>query len=121
MRRMNIEATAARGWVLAVLAGLWCALSYFASVNRYVAMFGSEMSGAYDCDGPFSAAIFLVPALLLSIIAVIVTARGLRRRRTRLTLGAFLLSGFVLVAAVVRLPVILAEHRKNIAIGSPCR
>jgi hypothetical protein len=102
-------------------AVLLAAFSFLASVNEYAAVFGQEMSGAYDCDGPRQVLIFSAPPLLLASAGVFLSLRALRARRSRQAVIAVALGVAVLCAIAVRAPGAIAELRKNSRAGSPCR
>ena len=107
--------------IVVAVAALFATLSWLATVNEYTAVFGAEMAGAYDCDGPLFVFIFLVPAVVLALIGIGLSVRALRRRRTiaaGVALGVALL---VVAAVIVRLAPAMAEARRNAAPGSPCR
>ena len=110
-------------WQLVVIAsaGLLGGMSYVASTNRYVAMFGSEMAGAYDCDGPTSVLIFLVPAAVLAIIGIVLSGRALRRGLDLTRVVTTVAAVVVATAVLARVPSVIAEYQKNLAVDSPCR
>ena len=102
---------------IALLSG---AASYLLSINEYVATFGDQMSGAYDCDGPVSVLIFLIPAVILAILGIVLSLRAWRRNPTWIVRVAVIVGFIVLVVELVRLPPTISQLRKNTGTHSPC-
>lgn len=109
------------GWILVTLAVLLALFSTLASVNEYTAMFGREMAGAYDCDGPGFVLLFTIPPLLLAIAGIIVSVRRGRIGSNPAANWAAAVGVIVLLALSARLPAVLTELRRNAAPQSPCR
>jgi hypothetical protein len=109
------------GCVLVIVAALLATASYFVSINEYVSMFGEEMALAYDCNGPDSVLVFLVPAVILAVSGGVLSWRAWRRARTAVAAAALCLGLVVAVVELARLRPILVEARRNASPDSPCR
>jgi glucan phosphoethanolaminetransferase (alkaline phosphatase superfamily) len=107
--------------VVIAMAALLALVSYFISVNEYVSVFGSEMAGAYDCDGPAVVLTFAVAGIVLGLLGILLSGRALRRSRTpavRIALGVAMI---VVVVATARIAPTIGEVKRNAAPDSPCR
>ena len=107
--------------IVIAIAALLALVSYFPSVNEYVSVFGSEMAGAYDCDGPAVVLTFAVAGLALGLFGIVLSGRALRRSRTpaaRIALGVAMI---VVVVATARIAPAAGEAIRNAAPDSPCR
>ena len=109
------------GVALIVCAAILAACSYLAAVNEYASVFGREMAGAYDCDGPANVLMLSIPALMLALVGGVLTFRVWRTRRSRRALLALCLGIAVLFALARRTPAVIAELKKNNRADSPCR
>lgn len=109
------------GLVAVVLGALLAAFAYVGSIHEYSRAFGPELAGAYDCDGPASVLMFLVPSFGLAIIGVLLSARAFRANRRVLAAAGIAVGVLVLLLDVARVPPALRELRRNAAPDSPCR
>jgi hypothetical protein len=109
------------GWALISCAMLLTAISYLASVNEYAEVFGRELAGAYDCDGPAIVVLLSAPAVILSGAGMFLSFRAFCVTRDRRALLAVFLGVAVLCVIAFRAPAVAAELAKNARADSPCR
>lgn len=109
------------GCALVAFGVISAALPFLVSVNEYAAMFGNEMAGAYDCNGPDTVLAFSALPFVLATAGVFLSVRTLRVRRSRRSVMAVCLGVAVLCAVTVRASEAVAELQKNNGPDSPCR
>lgn len=105
---------------LTALSALSTALSCLLSINEYVRVFGDEMAGSYDCDGPGVVLALAVGGIVSGLLAIVWWTAALRRNRTRGALAAFGVAVIILIVASARAAPAILELRKNAAPQSPC-
>lgn len=117
--RTGAEVGGAVGTV--VIAVLVTLMSYLLSVNEYVSVFGDEMAGAHDCDGPAAVGTLAAAGIVLGVLGVVWSGSVLRRSHTRaarVTAGVAIIVVLVASARIVRT---IPEIRRNAAPDSPCQ
>ena len=110
-----------RGAVIVIaIAVLLTLMAHLFSANEYVSVFGDEMAGAYDCDGPAIVLTLGVAGIVAALLGIVWSLRALRRSRTRAARAALGLALIVVVVASVRIAPAIGEMRRNTETDSPC-
>jgi hypothetical protein len=107
-------------YIVTAIAVVLTLVSYAVSINEYVSVFGGEMAGAYDCDGPSRVLALATGGVVLGLVGVLWSGRAVRRSRAPATLLALGIAAIVVCVATARIVPAIAEARRNAGAASPC-
>lgn len=121
MPHTSVQPSRAFPFVIALVLACAAPLILFAvmlPVNEYEATLGIH---AFDCDGPVDTLLVLIPGMLLALLGLGLAIRHVRLRSSIASGIAIVVAAGLVVAALSKLPSVMAEVRFNAQPSSPCR